>query len=280
MAFNPGTGLVYIPAAEIASHFLPVKDPQSSPIGWNIGVGFATTSVHRGFLLAWDPIHQREAWRVNYAGPWNGGVITTAGNLVAQGDAAGNFNVYRADSGQKLWSMFAQSGIIAAPSSFEINGEQYFAVLSGWGGVYPLNGGHEAADSGNLRNVSRLLVYKLGATANLPPLAPTHLVINPPPEPTDTASIAFGEELFDQHCLVCHGESVISGGIVPDLRGSSYLGNDIFYSIVLDGVLKSAGMVSFKSVLSHDDATAIRNYIIHRANEDRVTRPASATPTN
>ena len=279
MAFNPDTGLVYIPAVKIANHFLPpAKDIPSSPIGWNIDVGFTTTSVHQGFLLAWDPIHQKEVWRFTYPGPWNGGIVATAGNIVAQGDAAGNFNIYRANNGERLWSMFAQSGIIGGPCTYEVNGEQYIAVLSGWGGVYPLNGGKEAADSGNLRNVSRLLVFKLGGQTALPPLVPIKLVIDPPPEPTDVASIARGEGFFDQHCLVCHGENAVSGGVIPDLRASGFLGNEFFYNIVLDGTLQSAGMVSFKSVLSRDDATAIRNYIIHRANEDKAASVASTSP--
>ena len=72
---------------------------------------------------------------MNYLGPWNGDTMTTAGIWVAQGDAAGYFNVHRADNGKKLWSLFAQSEIIGAPSTYTVGGEQYVAVLSGWGGV-------------------------------------------------------------------------------------------------------------------------------------------------
>jgi quinohemoprotein ethanol dehydrogenase len=90
MAYNPNTGLVYIPAVEIASQFLPVvRDPKYSPLGSKGGVGFTTTSEHHAFLLAWNPIEQKEIWRVSYRDPWNGGVVTSAGNIVAQGDAAG-----------------------------------------------------------------------------------------------------------------------------------------------------------------------------------------------
>jgi quinohemoprotein ethanol dehydrogenase len=277
MAFNPKTGLVYIPAQQVPLTYLPLPSLPIAPLGWNLGVALASlTAQDEGFLLAWDPAHQREAWRVAYKGPWNGGVVTTAGNIVAQGDAAGNFNVYRADSGVKLWSMFAQSGIIAAPSTFEVGGEQYIAVLSGWGGSYALSGGKAAAMSGNLRNVSRLLVFKLGGTAVLPPLEPRAFVINPPPEPTDAASIARGEPLYDQYCSACHGEHAVGGGVVADLRASNFLAIDFFYNIVLDGALKDAGMASFKSALSRDDATAIRNFVIHRANQDgKPTAPAS-----
>jgi quinohemoprotein ethanol dehydrogenase len=277
MAFNPKTGLVYIPAQQVPLTYLPLPSLPIAPIGWNLGVALASlTAQDEGFLLAWDPAHQREAWRVAYKGPWNGGVVTTAGNIVAQGDAAGNFNVYRADSGVKLWSTFAQSGIIAAPSTFEVGGEQYIAVLSGWGGSYALSGGKAAAMSGNLRNVSRLLVFKLGGTAVLPPLEPRAFVINPPPEPTDAASIARGEPLYDQYCSACHGEHAVGGGVVADLRASNFLAIDFFYNIVLDGALKDAGMASFKSALSRDDVTAIRNFVIHRANQaGKATAPAS-----
>jgi quinohemoprotein ethanol dehydrogenase len=276
MAFSPKTGFVYIPAQQVPIKYIPLPSLPIAPIGWNLGVALASlTPQDQGFLIAWDPTHQREAWRVAYQGPWNGGVVTTAGNIVAQGDAAGNFNIYRADSGQKLWSMFAQSGIIAAPSTFEVDGEQYIAVLSGWGGSYALSGGRAAAMSGNLRNVSRLLVFKLGGAATLPPLEARAFVINPPPEPADAASIARGEPLFDQYCSACHGEHAIGGGVVPDLRASNFLAMDFFYNIVLDGALKDAGMASFKSALSRDDVTAIRNFVIHRANQDNRAAPAS-----
>jgi len=217
MAFNPNTGLVYIPAQQVPLTFIPLPPLPIAPIGWNLGVALGSlTPQNEGFLLAWDPAQQREAWRVKYKGPWNGGIVTTAGNIVAQGDAAGNFNIYRADNGQKLWSMFAQSGIIAAPSTFEVGGEQYIAVLSGWGGSYALSGGKAAALSGNLRNVSRLLVFKLGGTAALPPLEPRSIVINPPPAPADAASIARGEPLYDQYCSACHGEHGVGGGVVAE----------------------------------------------------------------
>ena len=95
----------------------------------------------KGYLLAWDPVNQKEVWRANYLGPWNGGVLTTAGNLVVQGNAAGDFGAYRADNGQKLWSMSAQSPVMAAPVTYEVDGEQYIAVLAGWGGILPLDSG-------------------------------------------------------------------------------------------------------------------------------------------
>jgi quinohemoprotein ethanol dehydrogenase len=269
MSYNPATGLVYIPTQQVTSVFEPLGSAAISPIGWNIGVGMRGSEVKSaGFLLAWDPVRQKEAWRVQQLGPWNGGTATTAGNIVAQGDAAGNFNVYRADNGQRLWSMFVQSGVMAAPSVYEIDGEEYIAVLSGWGGAFALSAGKGAAQSGNLQNVSRVLAFKLGASAVLPASQPRQLVITAPPEPTDSASIARGEPLFGQYCSVCHGGGAASGGLTQDLRASKFLASDTYYDIVLGGLMKDEGMVSFKKVLSKADATAVRNYIIHRANED------------
>ena len=267
MAFNPKTGLVYIPAQEIPMTYTSVKGFKPASMGWNIGVATTNPPDVKGYLLAWDPVHQKEVWRVNYLGPWNGGVLTTAGNLVAQGDAAGNFSVYQADSGRKLWSASAQGPVMAAPVAYEVDGEQYIAVLSGWGGAYPLLEGKPSAKSGNVRNVSRVLVFKVGGKVALPPLEPRQLVINPPADTADAATIAAGGALFERFCSVCHGEKAIGGGVVPDLRASNFLGNDFFYQIVLNGAMKDNGMASFKSVLDHQKAESIRAYVIHRANE-------------
>ena len=270
MAFSPKTGLVYIPAQEIGKKFTPLKDFQISPEGWNLGVAVdGTPEPKKGYLLAWDPVNQKEVWRADHRGPWNGGAVATGGNLVAQGDAAGYFNVYRADTGEKLWSTFAQSAIMAGPVTYEVDGEQYIAVLSGWGSAFSLQAGRVAASSGNLRNVSRVLVFKLGGTATLPPLEPRQLVINPPADTANAATIATGGALFGRFCSVCHGESAVGGGVVPDLRASSFLGNDFFYEIVLNGAMKDNGMASFKRILDHQKVEAIRAYVIHRANEDK-----------
>jgi len=271
MSYNPASGLVYIPAQEVANQYIPIGGYKPAPLGWNTGVAIAGTRQSNGFLLAWDPVRQKEAWRVDYRGPWNGGTLTTAGNLVVQGDAAGNFNVYRADSGEKLWSTSAQTAVMAGPVTYEVNGEQYVAVMTGWGGIFPLTAGKGAAASGNLRNISRVLAFKVGGTATLPPLpAEQDLVLNPPAATADAETVASGGRLFAQYCSVCHGENAIGGGVIPDLRASAFLGTDFFYEVVLNGALKDAGMASFKPVLDQKDASALRAYLIKRANDDKL----------
>jgi quinohemoprotein ethanol dehydrogenase len=284
MAFNPKTGLVYIPAQEIGMTYETVKDFKPAAIGWNIGVATTNRANVKGYLIAWDPVKQKEVWRANYMGPWNGGILTTAGNLVFQGNAAGFFSVYRADTGEKLWSTSTQSAVMAAPITYEVDGEQFIAVLSGWGGAYPLLQGKDSDKSGNTRNLSRVLVYKLGGKVTLPPLpAELTLLADPPPAVADAATVATGKALFDRFCSVCHGEAAVGGGVVPDLRTSPFLPVDAWYSIVLDGALSEGGMAPFAPVLDHAQASAIRDYLIRRANDDdtpRAARPARQPDAN
>jgi alcohol dehydrogenase (cytochrome c)/quinohemoprotein ethanol dehydrogenase len=281
MAFNPATGLVYIPAQEIGMAYTPVKDFKAEPLGWNLGLGTRNLPNVKGYLIAWDPVQKKEIWRTNYLGPWNGGVLTTAGNLVVQGNAAGDFAAYRADTGEKLWSTFAQTPVMAAPVSYAVDGEQYVAVLAGWGGAYPLLQGQQSAQSGNERNISRVLVFKLGGAAHLPAVAPDpddHAL----PLLTQTAgaaTIIAGEGLFDQYCSVCHGQAAVGGGVIPDLRKSPYLPVAAWYDIVIDGALHLNGMAPFAAVLDRDQATAIRAYVIERANENKAGGAGSAGAT-
>jgi alcohol dehydrogenase (cytochrome c)/quinohemoprotein ethanol dehydrogenase len=276
MAYNPQTGLAYIPTQEIPKRFTPIKDFKTEPIGWNLGVDVSgIPGAKAGYLLAWDPVKGREVWRARYRGPWNGGVVTTAGNIVAEGDAGGNFNVYRADTGEKLWSMFGQSAMMAGAVTYQVDGEQYISVLAGWGSAFSLQAGKAAAQSGNLRNLSRVLTFKLGGTAQLPPPPPAETVVfNPPPATADAATVATGAQLFGRFCSVCHGENAVGGGVVPDLRTAPYLPVEAWYKIVLDGVLETNGMAAFAPVLDRAKAAAIRAYVIHRANADEMLTAA------
>jgi cytochrome c553 len=91
-----------------------------------------------------------------------------------------------------------------------------------------------------------------------------------PPDTADAATVATGERLFARFCSHCHGEAAVAGGVIPDLRTSPFLGVDAWYDIVLDGILKINGMAALGAVLDRSDATAIRAYVIHRANQDNA----------
>jgi alcohol dehydrogenase (cytochrome c)/quinohemoprotein ethanol dehydrogenase len=154
--------------------------------------------------------------------------------------------------------------------TFEVDGEQYVAVLTGGGGAYSLSPGIVSLKSGKLHNHCRLLVFKLGGTARLPPLpAAERPVLNPPPLTATPAKLDQGFKLYSHYCGICHGDTGVSGGITPDLRYSPLLASDSFFDVVLGGALQPMGMVSFAKVLDHDQADSIRAYLIKRAHETR-----------
>ncbi len=269
MAFNPTTGLVYIPAQEIGMGYTGIADFKPTVLGWNLGVATTNTGGVKGYLVAWDPVAHKQIWRAEHKGPWNSGVLTTAGNLVFQGDATGALLAYRADTGAAVWSTPTQTAVIAAPMSYQVDGEQYIAVLAGWGGAYPLLEGRQSDQSGNIRNVSRLLVYSLHGKLDLPALQPELPALVPLlPTPASATTIAAGEKLYGQFCSVCHGQDAVGGGVIPDLRKSPYLPVDAWYAITLQGSLGFNGMASFAPVLDHAQSASIRDYVIHRATED------------
>jgi quinohemoprotein ethanol dehydrogenase len=289
MSFSPLTGLAYIPVLDTGFLYKSEPHPRQSNLAFNIGIDMvaagmpqkpdikkAVLASTKGHLSAWDPLQQKEIWRVDRKTPVNGGLLSTAGNLVFEGTAQGNLEAYRADNGQKLWSADAQSGVVAAPITYNVNGEQYIAVLAGWGGVFTLAPGEVALSAGRTQNIHRLLAFKLGSKASLPPLPPFTPPQLKPPKPTaNAATVHKGEALFQLYCSTCHGDVAVSGGVLPDLRYSATLDNDQWFEIVLKGQLKQAGMVSFDKELSHDDAAAIRAYVILRANQGLAeTKPA------
>jgi alcohol dehydrogenase (cytochrome c)/quinohemoprotein ethanol dehydrogenase len=280
MAYSPRTSLVYIPAQEVGQPYLHDPAFKRQPVGMNNELDMATTSLPddpsvqqavmatlKGYLSAWDPATRRERWRVEHKGPWNGGLLATAGDLVFQGTATGELQAFDARSGRKLWAYAAQSGVLAAPMTYSINGRQYVAVMVGWGGVYPLVAGELSFKSGHQVNRSRLLVFALDAKGALPAPALTPVpVISAPTTPVDAQQAASGARLYTRDCSSCHGDAAIAGGVVPDLRLSAALANDDFWrTVVEDGALSSEGMIGFKSVLSTGDIRDIRAYLIQRA---------------
>ena len=284
MSFSQQTGLVYIPALDVGYAYIdnPAFTPQA--LGYNTGVDMAAASMPQdpvvkaqvlstvhGYLKAWDPVAKKEVWHVTHESGWNGGVLSTAGGLVFQGDAAGNFSAYGARDGTPLWSFSAQTGVIAAPMTYAVGGAQYVAIVVGWGGAYPLTGG-EIAHKGSLGvNRSRILAFRIGGTAALPPPKLGNTTEpEAPPRFGDEATIAQGMQLYSHFCGTCHGDAVVGGGVVPDLRSALAIRKaDAFASIVLGGSLKDSGMVGFSDVLTPAQAEAIRAYVVARANDPR-----------
>ena len=273
MSFSPVTRLVYFPAQESSFVYSRMPKYEHQPMRWNLaqnpaaklpaGVTEIIPNNARGYLLAWNPATNAEAWRIEHRGPWNGGVLTTAGNLLIQGASDGRFVVYRADNGTKLWEMPIQTGAVAGPISYEVEGEQYVAVAAGWAGSMPIIGGgltpvHHAP--------SRLLAFKLGGQASLPPPEPLP-AFAAPASSAGAETIARGKSLYGQWCRICHGGNVVSGGMTPDLRYMSAETHASFKDIVVRGA--RPGMPPFADVLSERDADAIHAFLIDRIREEQ-----------
>jgi PQQ-dependent dehydrogenase (methanol/ethanol family) len=189
MSFNPETGLVYFSVYEHSQLHSPDDeweyDARRINIAGNFDYDGPTTGEEmpeRGRLVAWDPVAQREVWRVEHPQPLSGGTLSTASGLVFQGRADGRLRAYRATDGEVLWEFEHETGIGAAPMTYQVDGTQYLAVLSGWGGPEVLlNSGLGIGKTGP----GRLLVFRLDGDAELPPPLP-------PPPPIEAPTFDLG----------------------------------------------------------------------------------------
>ena len=284
MAFSPATGLVYLPA-KVGTQFLHVPDPkwkydaERSNLALDglydgpLNAKLISMPPATGELVAWDPVTQKAAWRVKNPTVEDGGVLSTGGNLVFQGRGDGVLAAYRATDGKELWTFDAGTGIMAPPVTYTVDGIQYVSVMAGWGGA---PGSFNAPGNGPVKHgYGRILTFNLNGTATLK--APPYGHKDPPvPAITSNASpktVHEGNLLFNSNCAPCHGINAVAGP-VPDLRYASKEIHQDLENIVLGGSRASAGMPSFKNILSPEQVRTIQAYIIARARES--AKPAEA----
>ncbi|KAF0172766.1 MAG: alcohol dehydrogenase (cytochrome c) [Caulobacteraceae bacterium] len=290
MAFNPTEGLVFIPVTTVGALAQVYGDDPNFQYrngGWNTGISMnlgdlpndeaqraALKAMLRGRLVAWDPVARKARWSVELPSFWNAGLLSTAGGLVFQGAAEGQFHAYDAADGKKLWSYDTTNGIIAAPMTYAIDGEQYVVVMVGFGGAGALSAAAFLPDRPRLPG--RIMVFKLGGAAqaaayDIPPRAAIDLA-----GVSSRASVAQGRSLFNANCLVCHSANA-SGGYLPDLRRSAMIrAPETFRSVVIDGALQANGMASFSRYLNAGQAEAIRAYLITEARRQQGLDTAAA----
>lgn len=277
MAFSPATGLVYLPA-KVGTQFVHAPDAKwkydadRSNLGLDdlydgpLNVKLVSLPPAKGELVAWDPVGQRAAWRVSYPTVEGGGVLATGGNLVFQGRADGMLAAYRATDGKQLWQFDADTGIIAPPVTYLVDGVQYVSVMVGWGGSPAL---FNAPGSGPVKpGFGRILTFTLDGTATLKAPAFGH---KGPPTPAISVNaspqvVHQGGLLFNSHCASCHGVNAVAGP-VPDLRYASKETLEGIEDIVLGGSRASGGMPSFQKILNAMQVRAIQAYIVSRARE-------------
>ena len=293
MAYNPDTGLVYIPSIEGGSltydstdgHVYRPMQPNSgnsvlfgnmlhmNPDNLQEPMRSALREVQesgqadsRAALKAFDPQTGEVVWEQENIGWWDrGGVLSTAGGLVFQSKDTGHITAFDAANGEQLWEIHVGTSIIAAPITYTVDGEQYLAVMAGWGG----GGWHAPYETSAVLeygNQGRILAFKLGGgPVPLPePLSETGPMPQPPVANDASAEqIARGQQLYARSCTLCHSNTDVS--MTPDLRRMNAGTHASFNAIVLQGARRFRGMPQFDDVLTEQQSEDIHAFLIDLA---------------
>ena len=288
MSFSPQTGLVYLPLTDLAANFFALP-PSRDALGVTRSSGWRFDFVpdasageelpaDSGKLLAWDPVKREARWSVARPVPWNSGVLATAGNLVFQGLAGGEFQAYGADTGKLLWSRDTGTAILSPPVTFQLGTEQVVLAAAGIGGG---NGVTISAYVSTLdaQGPARLFAFKLGGKAQMPAIRDYTPVPRPPARTASREQIEHGRTTYEGvACEYCHGPRVVGvgrqmqgadsrrlPGAIPDLRYMTSETHAEWHAIVIGGSRTHLGMPAFHDALSVEDSAALQAYVIEQA---------------
>ena len=267
MSYSPKTGLIYVPESNLPTHM--VIDTSQVYGGATMESFYEDAQHHHsGQLIAIDPTTSTVRWKVAQKLTYNGGVLSTGGNLVFEGTGAGYLEVRAADTGKLLWSKYLGGSLLGAPTTVMLDGEQY--ILLPFGNA---NSAGIAVTESKLTSCddcrqapSRIMAFKLGAK----PVPTAHYKPPPvpkPPLPRFSEQLAVkGRELYSANaCEVCHGLDMVNGGgTTPDLHRTDEARHTLFGDIVRGGLLNQSGMPRFSN-LSDDDLKALQAYIINKS---------------
>ncbi|MFT5443614.1 MAG: quinohemoprotein ethanol dehydrogenase [Myxococcota bacterium] len=278
MSYDAAKGLVFLPTFELANAYAPDPDfvyrrgaYNNSGEDWaemsrmsEVMAPMKNSICEPSRLVAWDVDAQAKKWEVIQDRVTAAGVLSTAGDLVFQGDVTGDLVAYDAETGKRLWSAPTGVSIMAAPVTYRVDGEQYVAVLAGLGGVVGL-----AFADLKTENKGQVFAFKLDGKAKFPAVLkrPAGSVAV---EPIDTSRAALdrGRGLYGEHCIRCHGPGAISTGLMPDLRHASAKVHASWDDIVLGATRAKDGMASFADLLTAEESQAIHAWVVERATHD------------
>ncbi len=163
MSYSKDTGLFYVPSNEWE------MDIWNEPVSYKkgaayLGAGFTIKAINEeyiGVLRAIDPKTGKVVWDYkNYAPLW-GGTMVTKGNLVFMGTPEGYLKAFNAKTGEEMYKFNTGSGIVGTPITWDMDGEQYVSVVSGWGGAVPLWGGEVAKRIKDFNQGGTVWTFKL-----------------------------------------------------------------------------------------------------------------------
>ena len=277
MAYNPNLRHVYIPKSDrvgiytVERSYRPETGVNNSgnrlPIDEFVAAQKQAPAI-KDYLLAWDPVTQSPIWEIDQVTTPNGGVLATASNLVFQGTGDGYFKAYAGEDGKILKEISVEIGIMAPPITYELDGEQYVAVVAGSGGA----GIRQPEPLRHKQNTGRVFAFKLGAAIPIPSV-PDKIVpdVTPPASFGTPAQVSEGKALYHRYCSRCHGANGSSNGIIRDLRYATPVIHENWNNIVLEGMFEGLGMAAFNDVLNETQAQAIRSYVVSVANSTEST---------
>ncbi|MFB0612721.1 PQQ-dependent dehydrogenase, methanol/ethanol family [Aurantiacibacter poecillastricola] len=261
-ALNAGAAIIFTSDLQAAAETLP--PPLQAAVMAEAAWKWVLDKPFESQLRAIDPLTGDTKWAVESLG-WQDrhGVLSTQNGLVFHGDVGGTLYARDADTGEALWSIETGSTIMAAPMTYMVEGVQYVAVQTGWGG-----GGWgfvpRYAAAYQKGNANRILVFRLDGgqvaiPADLPPLQPAP---EPPPQYADATPemIAAGAAMFTENCTMCHSNQPRAP--LPDLRRMNRGVHAGFQQIVRGGLFVSRGMPHFEDLLTEDEVKAIHAWLI------------------
>lgn len=259
---NAGPAIIFSSDLEAAAPSLPpfIREAMMATPQWQ----WVLDQPFSSQLRAMDPMTGETKWAVEALG-WQDrhGVLATQSGILFHGNVGGQIFARDSDTGEELWRVDTGSSIMAAPMTYSVDGVQYVAVQTGWGGGgWSFVPGYAAAYNKGNRN--RLLVFKLGGgevpvPADLPALEPAP---EPPTQYADATPemIAMGSGLFTENCGICHSNQPRAP--LPDLRRMNSGVHGAFSQIVLEGLLLPNGMPRWDDRLSPDQVKAIHAFLI------------------
>jgi quinohemoprotein ethanol dehydrogenase len=211
-------------------------------------------------------VQQKEVWRAEYVSPWNGGTMTTAGNLVFQGTADGRFIAYDAKTGEKLWETPVGTGAIAGPATYMVDGVQYVSIAVGWGGVFGLS--RRATDN---EGAGTVYTFTIGGKTPLPEFTKYQIGNLLTGVKYDPKNVLEGRDLYISSCASCHGVPGVNRG--GNIKNLGYVSTETIANlkdVIFNGPFVSQGMPDFTGKLNDADVVKIQAFIQGTAD---ATRP-------
>ncbi|MBN9560319.1 MAG: methanol/ethanol family PQQ-dependent dehydrogenase [Alphaproteobacteria bacterium] len=136
-AYSPDTKLFYVPTNHVCMDYEPFRVSYTAGqpyVGATLSMYPPQGSQNMGNFIAWDATTGKIKWSDPEAFSVWSGALATKGGVVFYGTLEGYLKAVDAKTGKELYRFKTPSGIIGNVMTYEHNGQQYIAVLSGVGG--------------------------------------------------------------------------------------------------------------------------------------------------